>query len=42
MQELKNFIKDEVNQELNKDDGWAEYVDFKDGILTIRLGGACQ
>lgn len=38
---LKEYIEQEVNEELQKDGGGCDYVSFEEGVLTIRLKGAC-
>ncbi len=38
---IKNLIEKEINPNLRADGGSAEFVEFKDGILKIRLHGAC-
>ncbi len=41
MQEVIDFINEEVNKDLQMDGGGCEFVSFEDGILNIKLKGAC-
>lgn len=38
---IKKILKEDIEPMLAQDDGNIEFVDFKDGVLTVRLKGAC-
>lgn len=42
IQELETFIDEEVRPKLQMDGGDIELVDFENGIVKVRLKGACQ
>lgn len=39
---IEKVLKEEVAPELEMDGGGIELVDFKDGIASVRLKGACM
>ena len=41
IEKIKNILENEIKPMLAQDGGNIEFVDFKDGILTVRLKGAC-
>ncbi len=38
---IKKFIEEKINPQLEMDGGSAEFVSFKDGILKLKMRGAC-
>jgi Fe-S cluster biogenesis protein NfuA len=42
MQEIIDFINIEVNNDLKGDGGGCEFVSFIDGVVNIKLTGACK
>lgn len=42
MQEIIDFVNVEVNNNLKMDGGGCEFVSFEEGILNIKLKGACS
>ena len=40
-EKIKKIIKEDITPILEADGGYAEFVGFKDGIVTVRLSGAC-
>ncbi|OGY72422.1 MAG: hypothetical protein A3H59_00320 [Candidatus Jacksonbacteria bacterium RIFCSPLOWO2_02_FULL_43_9] len=41
IQKIKDILENEIKPMLAQDGGSIEFIDFKDGILTVRLKGAC-
>ncbi|MCX8176036.1 MAG: NifU family protein [Candidatus Bathyarchaeota archaeon] len=41
MEKLKKFIDNEIKPTLEMEGGFIELVDVKEGIVLVRLGGAC-
>lgn len=42
---LNNKIKDklsEINEILEEDDGGCEFISFEEGVVSIKLKGACE
>lgn len=40
-EKIKKIIEEEINPMLASDGGSAEFVEFKDGVLKVKLQGAC-
>lgn len=40
--EIKKIIDEEIKPMLEHDGGSLEVIDFKDGVLSIKLQGACS
>ena len=40
-EKIKKILKDEIEPMLSRDGGSIEFVDFKDGTLTLKMQGAC-
>lgn len=38
---IKKIIEEEINPLLEADGGSAEFVEYKNGIVKVRLSGAC-
>ena len=41
-EKIEQVIEEEINPFLAMHQGGCEYVDFQDGILTIRMFGGCS
>ena len=41
IQKIKDILENEIKPMLAQDGGSIEFVSFKDGILSVKLRGAC-
>jgi Fe-S cluster biogenesis protein NfuA len=41
-EEINNVLKKEVEPLVAQDGGGVEFVDFKNGVVTVKLEGACS
>ena len=42
IEKIKKIIEEDINPYLKMHSGSCEFVDYKDGIVTIKLSGGCS